>query len=229
MIDLEVLFETVTTNYQKYGAPAILVLTHGTTKYGVCDDVDTIVAYLNKHNIPHYVHLDAALYGGIPNNQIEAPLILNAKQRGINSICVSMHKYIGFPDVHSVFVATEKPECKEIAYIGQHDTTVSGSRSIPAFALYNHILEQLNNQNSDTYVKNIVFFESELKNAKIDFYREPLSNIFVIQSPNESVCKKYQLSCFYEYENGKQVEKAHIIIFPHHEKVEMQKLIQALK
>jgi len=228
-INLEMLFNAISQNFFKYGAPAILILTHGTTKYGVCDDVDAIVSYLKRHSIPYYIHLDAALYGGIPNNQSGAPLILNAKERGINSVCVSMHKYLGFPDVHSVFVATKKPECKQIAYIGQHDTTVSGSRSIPAFALYNHILEQLNTQESDTYNKNIVYFEGLLQDAKIKYYREPLSNIFVFNSPSEAVCKQFQLSCFIEQENDLNVEKAHVIIFPHHEKAEMQRLVNAIK
>lgn len=228
-INLQMLFEIVSANYYKYGSPAILVLTHGTTKYGVCDDVDAIVAYLKERNIPYFLHLDAALYGGIPNNQKGAPIVTNAKQRGINSICVSMHKYLGFPDVHSVFVATEKPDCNKIAYIGQHDTTVSGSRSIPAYALYNHVLEQLTIRDESAYIKNIEYFENLLNENKIEYYREPLSNIFVLPCPNESVCKKYQLSCFDETENGKQVTMSHIIVFPHHRTDEMQSLINDLK
>ena len=77
-----------------------------------------------------------------------------------------MHKYLGFPDVKSVYVAAEKPQGKEIAYIGQHDTTVSGSRSIPAYALYNHIAEQLQENRTDLYAKNVRFFEKLLTNRR---------------------------------------------------------------
>lgn len=224
VMDLEILFKTVLENYQKYKTPANFVLTHGTTQYGVCDDVDAIVAFLRKHQIPYYIHLDAALFGGIPNNQTGAPLIKNAKERGIDSVSVSLHKYLGFPDVHSVFVAAVKPSGEKIAYIGQHDTTISGSRSLPAYALYNHILEQFEGQDPSLYQKNVCVFEDMLKRQNVSFYRAEKSNIFVVDAPNEEVCKKYQLSCFYEKADGKDRKKAHIIIFPSHKENEMKSL-----
>lgn len=229
VMDLQRLFERIEKNYRVKGAAANLVLTHGTTKYGVCDNVDAIVDFLREKNIPYYIHVDAALFGGIPNNQTDAPLFLNAKKRGVNSVCVSMHKYVGFPDVHSVFVATEKPQGRNVAYIGQKDTTVSGSRSIPAFALYNHIVEQMNQPQTDLYKRNIVFFEGLLKEYGIKFHRAPLSNIFVIAEPSEQTAKKYQLSCFEEMENGEFLPKAHIIVFPTHREGEMRELITDLQ
>ena len=229
VMDLSRLFERIEKNYRVKGAAANLVLTHGTTKYGVCDNVDAIVDFLREKNIPHYIHVDAALFGGIPNNQTDAPLLLNAKERGVNSVCVSMHKYVGFPDVHSVFVATEKPQGRNVAYIGQKDTTVSGSRSIPAFALYNHIVEQMHKSQPDLYKRNIVFFEGLLKESGIKFQRAPLSNIFVIAEPSKETAKKYQLSCFEEMENGEFLPKAHIIIFPAHREKEMRELVEDLK
>lgn len=229
VMDLDVLFAEILKNYQTDGSPANLILTHGTTKYGECDDVDAIVAFLKAHQIPHYIHLDAALYGGIPNNQRNAPLITRAKERGIDSVCVSMHKYIGFPDVHSVFVATKKPHGQAVAYIGQRDTTVSGSRSIPAFALYNHILEQERGQAEGKYECNIAYFEGQLQTMGIRYYRAPLGNIFVIDKPSEEVCKAFQLSCFFDEPRENGIEKAHILIFPHHTKASMDRLLSALK
>ncbi len=229
VMDLSRLFERIEKNYRVKGAAANIVLTHGTTKYGVCDNVDAIVDFLREKNIPYYIHVDAALFGGIQNNQEDAPLLTHAKARGINSVCVSLHKYVGFPDVHSVFVATDKPQGKDVAYIGQKDTTVSGSRSIPAFALYNHILEQLDEGQTDLYKRNVVFFEGLLKEAKIKFHRAPFSNIFVLAEPSERTTKKYQLSCFEEMENGEFIPKAHVIIFPSHREKEMRELIEALK
>lgn len=229
VLDLDILFAEILKNFRADGSPANLILTHGTTKYGECDDVDTIVTFLNEHKIPHYIHLDAALYGGIPNNQHNAPLIRNAKERGIDSVCVSMHKYLGFPDVHSVFVSTKKPQGRAVAYIGQRDTTVSGSRSIPAFALYNHILEQEHGQTEDTYEKNILYFEERLQALHIPYYRAPLANIFVIDKPSTEACKEFQLSCFFDSPCEDDVEKAHILIFPHHTKQAMEQLLSALQ
>ncbi len=228
-MDVDALFAEIAKNWASNRSPANLVLTHGTTKFGACDDVDKIVAFLKEREIPYYIHVDAALYGGIPNNQTGAPLLTNAKERGIDSVCLSLHKYVGFPDVHSVFVSTKKPSSPSIAYIGQHDTTVSGSRSIPAFALYNHIKEQLYNTPKNEYVKNVQYFEKLLQTESIPYYRAPKSNIFVFNSPKEETTKRFQLSTFTEVVNGVEQAKAHAIIFPHHGKKQMEELAQALK
>ncbi len=229
VMDVNVLFEAIERRWKEEKRPANIVLTHGTTKYGACDDVDGIVAFLRDRGIPYYIHVDAALFGGIPNNQAGAPLIQNAKARGIHSICVSLHKYIGFPDVHSVFISTQKPSSHKVAYIGQHDTTVSGSRSIPAFALYNHIQEQLEDRPKTEYVENIEFFERLLQRANVPYYRAPQGNIFVIDAPDEEATQRFQLSCFTEEIEGEKVEKAHAIIFPHHGKKQMTELVDALR
>ncbi len=229
IMDLTVFFRQVKANYEKHGAPANIVLTHGTTKYGACDDVDSIVAFLKKEKIPYYIHVDGALFGGIPNSQQDSPLLTDAKARGIHSVSVSLHKYVGFPDVKSVFVATHKPLGQKIAYIGQHDTTVSGSRSIPAYALYNHVQEQLHEQNPLLYTQNVRLFAKLLDARKVPYYRAPKSNIFVLTLTDENVCKRFQLSSFEETQNGETIKKAHVIIFPSHREKEMTELADALR
>jgi histidine decarboxylase len=227
-MDLNALFDRILYNYQSKGTAANLMLTHGTTQYGACDDVDAIVAFLKKHKIPYYIHLDAALYGGIPNNQTDAPIFTDGKERGINSISVSLHKYLGFPAVKSVFVATQKPNGQKISYIGQHDTTISGSRSVSGYALYNHILEQYGNPAPELYSQNIRYFEELLTERGIPFYRAPKANIFVLDAPSERTCQKFQLSCFDVTENGKNRKKAHVIVFPSHEKEHIRRLTDYL-
>ena len=229
VMNLKVLFAQILANYKKDGSPANLVLTHGTTKYGECDDVDAIVRFLKSENIPYYIHVDAALFGGIPNSQTDAPLLLNAKARGIHSVSVSLHKYVGFPDVKSVFVATHKPIGQKIAYIGQTDTTVSGSRSIPAYALYNHVYEQLHEKDAGLYVQNVRLFASLLEKYDVPYYRAPQSNIFVVDEASKEICKRFQLSCFDTMENGQSKRKAHVIIFPSHREKEMKELAKALQ
>ncbi|MBQ7913459.1 MAG: hypothetical protein IJ308_06950 [Clostridia bacterium] len=227
-MDLDVLFQRILYNYKRKGAAANLMLTHGTTQYGACDDVDAIAAFLKENNIPHYIHLDAALYGGIPNNQTDAPIFTDGKVRGINSISVSLHKYLGFPAVKSVFVATQKPNGQKISYIGQHDTTISGSRSVSGYALYNHILEQYNDPDPDLYSKNVKLFERLLTEKGIPFYRAPKANIFVLDAPSEQTCQKFQLSCFTVAEGGAEKKKAHVIVFPSHEEVHIRRLSEYL-
>ena len=227
-MDLGVLFERVLKNYKEKGAAANLMLTHGTTQYGECDDVDCIVRFLKENNIPYYIHLDAALFGGIPNNQTDAPIFTGGKSRGIQSISVSLHKYLGFPAVKSVFVATQKPNGQKISYIGQHDTTISGSRSVSGYALYNHILEQYGNPDPSLYSRNVKLLEGLLENAGISFYRAPNANIFVIDAPTERTCQKFQLSCFEGIDNGEVCKKAHIIVFPSHEEEQVKRLVDYL-
>lgn len=228
-MDVSALFAEIEKNYMESGAAANIVLTHGTTKYGACDDIDAIVAFLRERKIPYYIHVDAALFGGIPNNQTNAPILTDLNARGVNSVCVSLHKYVGFPDVKSVFVATKKPQGKTIAYIGQHDTTVSGSRSIPAYALYNHIAEQLQEARTHLYAQNVQFFETLLKERGVHFYRAPLSNIFVLDVPSKDTCRRFQLSCFDEPRQSETLQKAHVIIFPSHDQEIMTELANALQ
>ena len=228
-IDLDALFSTIKKDVAKRLRPINLVLTHGTTMYGECDPVDEIVAFLNANRLDHYVHIDAAHFGGIPNNQKNAPVLTDLKARGVDSVCVSMHKYIGFPDVKSVFVATARPVFPKVDYIGQHDTTVSGSRSIPAFALLNHVTERLAVADENEYYRNVSVFYQLLTDAKVPFYQADKSNVFVIDKPDDAVCRRFQLSCFKETENDKEVDKAHIMIFPHHKKENMLALVNALK
>lgn len=226
-LKLDALFDAIKKNYEAARCAVNLVLTHGTTQYGACDDVDSIVAFLQKNGIPYYIHMDAALFGGIPNSQKNAPLLLQAKERGVHSVSVSLHKYLGFPDVKSVFVSTQKPQGHTIDYIGQKDTTVTGSRSIPAFALYHHICEQLSESDSTLYERNIRTFAAMLEQKKIPYYLAENSNIFVIDEPSVSTCEDFQLSCFSEDNTFRR--RAHIIIFPCHRTEDMQALADRLQ
>lgn len=65
-IDVNELISEIVRNYEENKIPAILLLNWGTTVIGAVDDVKTITDKLKELNIPHYVHLDAALFGGIP-------------------------------------------------------------------------------------------------------------------------------------------------------------------
>ena len=60
----------------------------------------------------------------------------------------------------------------------------------------------------------------------LPFERFENSNTFVIPKPREEICKKYQLATFVDYDG---LEKAHIIIFPFHEREIMDELIEDLK
>lgn len=225
-IDCEELFKQIEKDYSETKSPANIILTWGTTKYGSCDDVKKITDFLTDKHIPYYVHVDAALFGGIPNNQIDAPVISEIKNLNIDSISTSLHKYIGVPTVKSVLLSTKKAFGEHVDYIGQTDNTTSGSRDIMPFSTRQQVIDILNNSKPGDYKRNIEFFEKCLKDKNIKFVRNGKSNIFVVDAPSDEVCRKYQLSCFKD-KSGNQ--KAHIIIFPYQNPEIIEELSEELR
>ena len=224
-IDVNSLLEKIVLNYKKNKSPAIIVLTYGTTKTGSIDNIELIKKILTTLNIPFYIHVDAALYGGIPSNQVNSPR-LDFKSLDVDSISISMHKYLGVSRTNGVLLLKETIKDNFIDYIGQNDTTLSGSRDILAFSTYQIVNEMFNRCDKFAYINNIIYFTNLLKNNEIKYMKgNNLGNIFIVEKPSEEICKKYQLATFTE--NDK--EYAHIIIFPFHQKEVMEELINDLK
>lgn len=224
-INCEALFKQIEKDYSQTKSPANIILTWGTTKYGSCDDVKRITDFLIEKHIPYYVHVDAALFGGIPNNQVDAPVISEIKNLNIDSISTSLHKYIGVPTVKSILLSTKKASGEHIDYIGQTDNTTSGSRDIMPFSTRQQVIDILNHSDPCDYKKNIEFFEKCLKDKSVNFVRNGKSNIFVVDAPSDEICKKYQLSCFTD-KAGHQ--KSHIIIFPYQNQNIIKELAEEL-
>lgn len=225
-IDCDILLREIEKDYEKTKSPANIILTWGTTKCGCCDDVKKITDYLIAKNIPYFVHVDAALFGGIPNNQLDAPIISDIGDLHIDSISVSLHKYIGLPTVKSVLLSTGAFFGNHIDYIGQTDSTTCGSRDIMPFSTRQQVIDVLKHSDPEDYRKNIIFFENVLRKNNVDYVKNEKSNIFIVNAPSEQICKKYQLSCFKDKSGN---ERAHIIIFPYQTREAMQNLADDLK
>jgi histidine decarboxylase len=220
-IDTDVLLSQIRENWKTNQEPAILLLTSGTTKTGAVDDVEFISKTLKSEGIPHYIHLDAALFGGIAKNQVNAPKAPNFEDLGIDSISVSLHKYFGNHDVKSVVITREMPNAPKVDYIGQYDSTTAGSRTFNPFSSLQRVSETLDRTMPQEYARNVALFESMLKQYNIKYSRAGNSNIFVIDEPSVRISQKYQLSDFED--NGKK--KSHIIIFPYHKPKKMLELV----
>ena len=223
-IDTDVLLSQIRENWRTNQEPAILLLTSGTTKTGAVDDVEFISKTLKAEDIPHYIHLDAALFGGIAKNQVDAPKAPNFEELGIDSISVSLHKYFGNHDVKSVVITREMPNAPKVDYIGQYDSTTAGSRTFNPFSSLQRVSETLDRTMPQEYSRNVARFESMLKQFNIEYSRAENSNIFVIDEPSARISQKYQLSDFED--NGKK--KSHIIIFPYHKPEKMLELVSDL-
>lgn len=226
-ISVEDLIEKIKEDHKKCGyKPVILVLTWGTTKEGAIDSVKEITDYLSKNHIEFYCHLDAALLGGIASNQLSAPAIGNLKDLSVDSVSISLHKYLGASRANGVLISLSRDKRKTVDYIGQEDSTLLGSRDFPPFSTLQRVKEFLTLKENDHFVKNIDYFRSKLKENGIAYsvFDEKTCNIFVIDKPSDEICKKYQLTTF---RSGCQ-ENAHVIIFPFHEKRYMDELISDL-
>lgn len=226
-IDTDDFISKVLADRKKRGyKPVIVLLTYGTTKEGAIDDITAVTGWLKKNNIEYYCHVDAAFYGGMGHNQISAPVLGDFKKLGADSVSVSLHKYIGLPCVGGVVISLRREKKKVVDYIGQEDSTLSGSRSIPPFSACQRVKEILTLTPPDAYVKNVGYFRSALESRKVAYVTSATNtNIFVVDMPSDFIVKKYQLATF----TASGEKKAHIIIMPFHKKEVMDELATDLQ
>ena len=222
-INAEKLFEAVERDREAGFEGAILVLTWGTTCRGAVDEVKRITDGLRERGIEYYCHLDAAHFGGIAKNQKNAPYVENLSSLGVDSIAVSMHKFMGTARVNGVLLALTRCDRPVIEYIGQEDSTLLGSRDYLPFSTYQRAKETLLRRDPDHYCENVAYFEEKLRAVGLSYERFENSNTFVVPKPTEEICKKYQLATFLDKEGR---ERAHIIIFPFHQKEIMDELVR---
>ena len=224
-ISTEKLFEVVERDRQNGVNGAIVVLTWGTTCRGAVDEVKKITDGLKNLGIDYYCHLDAAHFGGIAKNQEDAPKVEALSDLGVDSIAVSMHKFMGTARVNGVLLALSRRDRPIIDYIGQEDSTFLGSRDYLPFSTYQRSREMLLRRESGHYAENVRYFEEKLTQNGLYFERFEMSNTFVIPEPSEEICKKYQLATFVDSKGNR---RAHVIIFPFHKKEIMDELLADL-
>ena len=225
-ISVKKLLEVVKKDRENGYIGAIVVLTWGTTCRGAVDEVGKITEGLRRLGVEYYCHLDAAHFGGIAKNQVDAPYVESLSELGVDSIAVSMHKFMGTARVNGVLLALTRRDRPVIDYIGQEDSTLLGSRDYLPFSTYQRAREMLLRRESTHYSANVRYFEDGLRSNGLSFERFENSNTFVIPKPCEDICKKYQLATFVDHDG---LEKAHIIIFPFHKREIMDELVADLK
>ncbi|MCL2610150.1 MAG: pyridoxal-dependent decarboxylase [Defluviitaleaceae bacterium] len=234
-INIEELIKVIRRDWTTLGRPAILVLTYGTTKFGSTDDIAEIKKRLIELKVPHYIHVDAALLGGIPKNQVSAPKIGCYKEWGYDSISVSLHKYIAYPCAKGVLISIKKPRGRFIDYIGMDDNTFLGSRDVPAFSLRQQVIDMLHFSDPNDYINVVNTFSEILNSLNVAFTLsrkdDCIGNIFVflvdkIKPSYKEICKKWQLSEF----GGKDGKlRIHVIVFPYHTHENLQKVAEDIK
>ncbi|WP_010521317.1 histidine decarboxylase [Aquimarina agarivorans] len=121
--------------------PAVFSLNFGTTMTEAKDNVAQAKKIIEKCGVKEtYIHIDGALSGSF--GAFIEPRIPFDFSDGIDSICLSAHKFLGSPMPAGVFITKKSIRDKilrPMEVIDSYDSTVTGSRNghTPLFLWYN--------------------------------------------------------------------------------------------
>jgi len=193
--------------------PAILNINVGTTMKGAISNIDTIHAILKEKNVKDfYIHADEALFG------LMLPFMEGAPQvnfeKSIDSIAISGHKFLGAPIPCGIVLCKKSavdPIRRQIEYIGSHDATISGSRDGLSVLILWMAIKKYGREGISELVnycmKTTDYALQKMQEIPWNSWKNPFSNIVVIDRPNDALIKKWQLAT-----EGKI---AHLVIMPH--------------
>ena len=214
--------------------PALIIATIGTTFKGAIDDVDQILQVSNGQD--HYLHLDAALFGGyLPHTDgaehVSQKSRINPLSHRYDSIAVSCHKFFGFPAPAGLFITTSQnyerfeerygtihnPE-----YIGHVPGTITCSRDAvkPAEFFYFCSDNSKMKQEADakSILKNTDYLMDQMKShlGRLHPVRfNALSNTIYFRKPADYIVRKYSLATMHLEIEGQKDDFAHVVIMPH--------------
>ena len=209
-IDYDDLWETLKVNRD---APPIIFANIGTTMTEAKDDIGRIKELLADLDLPeHFIHSDAAMSGSIAPFLDPRPAFDFAD--GADSIAISGHKFIGSPIPCGIVLALRSHVnriASSIAYIGNLDTTVTGSRNgltpvIMWYAARAMGVEGLRAR-VETSLELAAYTEERLRSAKIHAWRNENAITVVLPQVSRDLQNKWQLATA----NG----ISHIILMPH--------------
>jgi histidine decarboxylase len=198
---------------------AIVLVNCGTTVKGAFDNLSKIKTILKKNKITKtYIHVDGALSGMITPFIDKAPFY--SFMKGVDSIAISMHKFLGVPLMSGIVLAkkhhVEKVKNK-VEYINSHDTTISGSRNghSPLYAWYaikKYGKEKLK-ADAEQCLENAQYLHSKFKSAGYKSNLNEFSNTVYFEKPHDEVVSDWQLSCYGDI--------AHVVVMQHVDKTKI--------
>lgn len=201
--------QLVTKNCHK---PVIVLATFGTTMTEAKDNVTIIKDILHRQGIKSYfIHCDAALAGGYaPFIQPNLPFNFND---GIDSICVSGHKFIGSPFPCGALITRRSYRDKianNVSYIGSSDSTITGSRNghSPLFLWYSIKTLGVDGllARYQESLEIVDYCQSQLLELGIKAWRNPGAITLIFPKIIDSLKEKYQLAT--------QENLTHIVCMP---------------
>lgn len=196
-IDYDDLRETLRVNRD---VPPIIFANIGTTMTEAKDDIGKIKAIIEDLAIPeHYIHSDAAMCGAF------APF-LDPKPNfdfsdGADSIAISGHKFIGSPIPCGLVLAKRSNVnriARSVAYIGNLDTTVSGSRNGLTPLILWVAMRKLGHeglqQRALKALELAAYAEKSLQAIGVNAWRNPNSITVVLPQQSQAIIDKWQLA-----------------------------------
>jgi histidine decarboxylase len=215
--------------------PPFIIANIGTSFACAYDNVEEIVAQLDRHNIEqYYIHVDAALAGLVlpflaEEREFKDRIPVFDFRLPIDSISVSGHKAIGMPFPCGIFMTLRNNLAfgggKQEEIIGTVDSTLSGSRNgLAAVLLWYAIAER--GQNGLKKLANHMYEMSEyafkvLSEVGCNPWKNELGFSIVFDRPPEWLAHKWSLATV--------GDKAHIFTMGHVNKTMLNELAEDLK
>lgn len=208
-IDYDDLYETIKT---RPDVPAIIFANIGTTMTEAKDDIRKIKAILEKLSITrHHIHSDAAMSGGMAPFLEPRPAWDFAD--GADSIAISGHKFLGSPIPCGIVIVKKvlvNLIARSVAYIGNLDTTITGSRSglSPLIMWYaiKHFGEPGLRRRANQSLEYARYAEQELNKIGVPAWRNPNALTVVMPKVANWIRAKWQLAS--------DQEITHIMLMP---------------
>ena len=202
--------------------PALIVIAMGTTFKGAIDDQAAIRRLLATHHKgPHYIHLDAALFGGyLPYASGEGWKLVHQQIQQFDSIAVSGHKFFGFDEPMGIFLTTQDTFHRlnpfKVPYLNDAVPTITCSRSainpLKFWWKLHATPRSTFRQAADRILQGADELQSKLHAAGIRSWKNSQSNTVFFERPDASVMKRYDLAPEEDSEFG---QVAHFIVMPH--------------
>lgn len=223
-MDYDDLKDTLQLNRHR---PAIILANIGTTMTEAKDDVPKIKTILKSCALKsHYIHCDAALAG------VYLPLVQDQVSfnfpSGADSIAVSGHKFIGSPIPCGVVIAKKSYKDRigqSVPYIGNLDTTITGSRNAitPLFLWYG--LKQLEKDGLKERAFNCLqladWLVQQLNAIGCSAWRNQNALTVVFPQPSQKICHKWQLAS--------EAGISHVICMPGVAQSQLQLFVEDMK
>ena len=196
-IDYDDLRETLRINRD---VPPIIFANIGTTMTEARDDIVKISDIMSELAIPaHYIHADAALCGAYAPFLDPRPHFDFAD--GADSVAISGHKFIGSPIPCGVVIARKdfvNRIARSVAYIGNLDTTITGSRNGLTPVILWYALQQYGEaglrKRIEESLSNAAYAVEQLQRIGIDAWRNTNALTVVMPELEKTLREKWQLA-----------------------------------